>query len=69
MTGGETIEDMDKEIENKDNKNNYLADGRRVSDEQFVQQMEQVNLIEILDNTDRVIKRLDETLVEKKGNH
>ena len=37
---GETIEDMDKEIETKNNKINFLTDKIEISDEQIIQIMQ-----------------------------
>ena len=54
---GKTIEDMDEGIEHKDIRVNYVADEKGISDEQVVHEMERVNLNEILDKTDGVMKR------------
>ena len=40
---GETLEDMDEEIEVEDHKNNFLAAKLGFSYEQFIQKIEQVN--------------------------
>ena len=62
----ETMEDMDKEIERKGNKSNFLADKIGSSDEQFIREMKQVNPNELLDKTDRVRKRVDKRLEKHK---
>ena len=54
---GETIEDNDKESEYKDNEINFFADKIGSLDDQFLQEMEQVNPIE-----DRQIKKLGITV-------
>ena len=53
-TTGEIFEDMHKENELKVNKINFLADRIEFSDAKFIHKMEEVNLPEILDKTDRV---------------
>ena len=64
---GETLEDMDKQIKLKDNKNNYLADTVGFSDKQIIHGMEQTNIIRTLDRQNRVIKRLDYTFKHKNS--
>ena len=58
---------MDKETQFEDNKNHYLADRTRTSDEQIKQKMEQKNLKDFLDKTDTVRKRLDQTFSKHKN--
>ena len=52
----ESIEDMDEGIELKNNKIKFLADKIGTLEEHNIQEMEQVNLIEILVQTDKVMK-------------
>ena len=40
----QTIEDMEKQIENKHKKSARLADNVKLSNEKFIKQMEKVNL-------------------------
>ena len=54
----ETIDDMDQDFELIDNKNDLLADKIKISDRQIIRDMEQINLIDFFDETDRVMKRL-----------
>ena len=61
---GETIEDMDKELEPKDMTITFLTDKIRISRE-AIKQMENL-LTEVLGKTDRVRKKLDETLEKHK---
>ena len=56
------VEDMDKENESEDNKLIFLANKIGISDEQFLQCLEQRNQTDILDKTDRNRKRLDKIL-------
>ena len=42
----ETIEDMDEKIKHKDNESFYLGDKIGISDEQFIGDMQQKNLVE-----------------------
>ena len=65
---GETIEDMDKGIEPKDNTINFLTEKIGISHEETIKQMEKVNLPKMVDKTDRVIKRRDETLEKTRTN-
>ena len=51
---GETIEDMDEKFEFTDNTSSFLADKIGVSDEQKLQELEQVSLTVFLDKTNRV---------------
>ena len=57
----ETFDGMDEENELEYNKISIIADKRRVSDWHFLQEMEPVNLVEIFDETDGVMKSLDKT--------
>ena len=52
----ETYEGMDKEIELKDNKIKFLINKKEISDGQIIHETEQVNLIQLSDKTDRVLK-------------
>ena len=58
----ETIEDMDKEIELKDNTFIFLTDKVGNLKEEFMNQMEKVKKCEILEKIDRVDKTFDEAL-------
>ena len=53
---GETIEDMEKKVL-RDNKNKFLADKKRIPDEQIRQGVQQLNRIAILHKTNRLVKR------------
>ena len=63
---GETIVDMNKENELRDNATIFLTDKIGFSHEENIKQMETVNLTEILDETDGVMRRINKTL-EKHG--
>ena len=63
---GHTVEDIYKEIELEDNEIKFSADKRRLSIEQVLQEMEQVNLTEILNETDGVKITLEEALKKHK---
>ena len=65
---GETSVDMNKENELRDDATIFLTDKIGFSHEENIKQMERVNLTEILDKTDGVMKRLNKTLqkVEKR---
>ena len=50
----ETIEDMDKEIELKDNIIYFSSNKIGISDEKIIQAIERIKLTEVLDKADRV---------------
>ena len=54
---GETILDMDEEIELRYHKFNFLADKLGTSIDKFTDQMEKIHLTELFNKKDRVIKR------------
>ena len=65
---GDTIEEMDKENEFEDKKGYFSAKRIGKSGEENLQELEEVNLIERLDKTDRLERRLDKTLNKNQTN-
>ena len=65
---GERINDMDIEIEEKDNKINYLENKIGISDEKVIEEMSNLNLNNIInkEKNDRIMNRLNKTLNNHK---
>ena len=55
---GQTIEDMDKEIELKDKTKNFSISKIKISPEENMKQKEKVNLTKNLDRTDGVLEKV-----------
>ena len=59
---GETIADMDEEIEDKDNKISFLQNKIGISDKAIVKEMTKLNIkIADVDRNQRILKRLKNT--------
>ena len=65
---GKTIGDLDKEIDLEDNTEIFLADKIENSNKQIKGQMVKVNLMEIVNKTDKVIEIVNKTLEQHKQN-
>ena len=65
---GDTISDMDIEIEQKDNNKNFLGDKIGVTDDEVVEEMYKFNLNKITnkEKNDRIMNRLNKTLNNHK---
>ena len=65
---GDTINDMDIEIEQKDNKINFLEDKIGITDVKVVEEMYKLNLNRITnkEKNDRIMNRLNKTLNNHK---
>ena len=61
---GDTINDMDVEIEQKDNNISFLENKIGVTDDRIVEEMKRLNLNKISDKekNNRIMKRLNKTL-------
>ena len=61
---GDTINDMDVEIEQKDNKISFLENKRGVTDDKIVEEMKRLDLNKITDKekNNRIMYRLNKTL-------
>ena len=65
---GDTINDMDIEIEQKDNKISFLENKKGVSDDKIIEEMKRLDLNKINDKEkiNRIMKRLNKTLNKHK---
>ncbi len=65
---GDTINDMDIEIEQKDNKIIYLENRIGIADEMVIEEMNSLNLDNIInkEKNDRIMNRLNKTLNNHK---
>ena len=53
----EAIGYMDKKIVLENNKNKFYTVKKEISSEELIKQMEQVSLTEVLNKTDRILKK------------
>ena len=65
---GDTIDDMDIEIEQKDNKISFLENKIGVTDDKIVEEMNRLDLNKISDEekNNRIMNRLNKTLDKHK---
>ena len=65
---GETISDMDIEIEQKDNKIQFLEDKIGIPDSKVIEEMNRLDLnnMSFEEKTDRIMNRLNKTLTNHK---
>ena len=65
---GETISDMDKEIEQKENKIQFLEDEIGKPNSKVIEEMNRsdLNKISITEKNDRIMNRLNKTLTNLK---